>query len=127
MNDESVPTLNHDVLQQQAEDLEATELGAPIMQRLVATFVENARATIPTIRQKASEKDLGPIVDAAHQLKSGALFLGAEAFVQQCRRLEQAARRKDLDTVRRLAGQLPQLLEKTHTLLEEAVGPLSEK
>jgi HPt (histidine-containing phosphotransfer) domain-containing protein len=121
------PVLDRKVLQRQSDDLGAEDLQAPIIRRLVATFVENAQATVPLIEKEVSEGRLKPVADMVHQLKSGALFVGAQAFARHCTDLKRAAKQRDLGSARRLTEQLPHLFGKTRARLEAEVGPVLEE
>jgi DNA-binding response OmpR family regulator len=92
---ESAPAVDRSVY----ERLAAT-MGAEFVGELAATFVEDGRALIATLRWAHGAKDLDGFRRAAHSLKSNGETLGAMGLAAQARELEAMARAGSLDGAR---------------------------
>jgi HPt (histidine-containing phosphotransfer) domain-containing protein len=64
---------------------------------VIDTFLADVATLIGTLREALAGEDVAGVRRAAHTLKSNGATLGASAFAELCRELEQAARDGRLD------------------------------
>jgi HPt (histidine-containing phosphotransfer) domain-containing protein len=94
--------------------------GDEFLAEVVDAFSADAPALITSLRSSLERKDTDELRRAAHTLKSNGSTLGAAAFAELCRTVEQHA--KD----GRLAGvsQLVDRIEEEYRTLQEALASL---
>jgi PAS domain S-box-containing protein len=94
--------------------------GAEFIAEVVDVFLADAPALITSLRSSLECKDTEELRRAAHTLKSNGSTLGAAAFADLCRTVEQHARDGDLDSV----SQLVDRIEQGYQALQEALAAL---
>jgi PAS domain S-box-containing protein len=94
--------------------------GDEFLAEVIDAFLADAPALITSLRSSLERQDTEELRRAAHTLKSNASTLGAAAFAELCRTVEQHAK------VRRLAGlwQLVDRIEQDYRTLREALVSL---
>ena len=120
------PSLRVDTLRQLARDLDVERLDAPIMQRIVGRFLDNAREAVPALMQAVAEGEWSEAAGVAHRIKGGAAHVGAVVLLEAGRAVERGVKDERFDQVRHVAAALPELLARADAQLREAVGPLPE-
>ena len=87
---------------------------------VVDVFLADAPALITSLRSSLERQDTDELRRAAHTLKSNGLTLGAAAFAELCRTVEQHAKDGRLDGV----SQLVDRIEQEYRTLQEALASL---
>jgi CheY-like chemotaxis protein len=99
--------------------------GDEFIAEVVEVFLADAPALITSLRSSLEQQDNEELRRAAHTLKSNGATLGAAAFAELCRTVEQRARGGLLDGVSELVDRIEQdyrtLQEALPSLLEEPV------
>lgn len=121
---EDAPAVHTDALWQQASDLGTDALDAPIVKRLVLSFLESSREAVPAVVKAVENNEWNDAAEAAHQIKGGAGHVGAEALAEAGRAIENGVEEERFDRVRRVARVLPETLSDAESKLRETVGPL---
>lgn len=65
------------------------ELGADVLQMIIAAFVEDTRAHLDQLRRSAIEGDFQMLRRTAHSVGGAAANMGAEALARRARGIEQ--------------------------------------
>jgi PAS domain S-box-containing protein len=94
--------------------------GAEFLAEVVDVFLADAPALIASLRNSLQRGDAEELRRAAHTLKSNGSTLGAAAFAELCRTVEQRAKAGLLDGVSQLVGQV----EQEYRTLQEALASL---
>jgi CheY-like chemotaxis protein len=95
--------------------------GAEFLAEVVDVFLADAPALITSLRSSLERHDTEELRRAAHTLKSNGSTLGASAFAESCRAIEQCAKDGRLDGV-------PQLVDRTeheYRALQAALASLA--
>jgi CheY-like chemotaxis protein len=82
--------------------------GAEFLAEVVNVFLADAPALITSLRSSLGRHDTEELRRSAHTLKSNGLTLGASAFAELCRTVEQHAKEGRLDAVPRLVDRVEQ-------------------
>jgi len=90
-----------------------------LLHALVCTFLEAVPGQLAVVREAARARDGGALKRAAHQLKGGALNLGANAVADTCRALEHAGTAAVFNEVDALVEQLGRELAQAGKALKE--------
>ena len=77
-----------------------------IMEKVVATFKENASLQLEDVREAVEALDASAIEKTAHRLKGAVSVVGADVARCLAEKLEHAARENDLSRVRPMLEQL---------------------
>jgi HPt (histidine-containing phosphotransfer) domain-containing protein len=108
-------------------DLDASALetlrelgGDDFVAEVIDVFLDDAPALIATLRSSLERQNTEELRRAAHTLKSNGATLGAEAFAEICRTVEQQAKAGRLDGV----SQLVDRIEQEYRPLQEALASL---
>ena len=123
---DEAPSLRIDTLRQLARDLGVERLDAPIVQRVVGRFLDDAREAVPALVQAVAEDEWAEAAGVAHRLKGGAAHVGAVTLSEAGRAVKRGVEDERFDQVRRVAAALPELLARADAQLREVVGPLPE-
>lgn len=123
---DEAPSLRVDTLRQLARDLDVERLDAPIVQRVVGRFLDDARESVPALVQAVAEGEWAEAAGVAHRIKGGAAHVGAVALSEAGRAVERGVEDERFDQVRHVAAALPELLARADAQLREAVGPPPE-
>jgi len=123
---DEAPSLRINTLRQLARDLDVERLDAPIVRRVVARFLDDAREAVPALVQAVAEGEWAEAAGVAHRIKGGAAHVGAVALAEAGRAVERGVEDERFDQVRHVAAALPELLARADAQLREAVGPLPE-
>jgi HPt (histidine-containing phosphotransfer) domain-containing protein len=94
--------------------------GAEFLAEVVDVFLADAPALITSLRSSLEGQDTEELRRAAHTLKSNGATLGAAAFAELCRTVEQHAKDGRLDGV----SQLVDRIEQEYRTLQEALASL---
>jgi PAS domain S-box-containing protein len=97
--------------------------GDDFIAEVIDTFLADAPTLLETLRRCLGKDDAEELRRAAHTLKSNGSTLGAGAFSELCRELEQRAKAGQLAG----ASELVTGIEQTYRALEEALAPLASK
>ena len=97
--------------------------GAEFLAEVVDVFLADAPALITTLRSSLEGHDTEELRRAAHTLKSNGSTLGASAFAEACRAVEQYAKDGRLDDV----PQLVDRIEEEYRTLEAALASLESE
>ena len=100
-------------------------MGAAFVVELIATFGEDARELIGTLRRALAATDIDAFRRAAHSLKSTSESLGAGALATRARELETMARAGSLREAEPRLEQLAEAYELVAHRLEELRRDLS--
>jgi CheY-like chemotaxis protein len=122
------PLANRDAASEESEiRLEAGALqnlrdlgGVEFLAEVVDAFLADAPALITSLRSSLGRQDTEELRRAAHTLKSNGSTLGATAFADLCRTVEQQAKDGRFDGV----SQLVERIEQEYRLLQEALASL---
>ena len=90
---------------------------------MIDTFCADAPTLLATLRRSLDDGDAAELRRAAHTLKSNGATLGAEAFAELCRTLEQRAKSGELTG----AAELVDRIEQAYGPLQEALARLRSK
>jgi PAS domain S-box-containing protein len=94
--------------------------GAEFLAEVVDVFLAEAPALIASLRGSLERQDVEELRRAAHTLKSNGSTLGAAAFAELCRTVEQHAKEGRLDGL----AQLVDRIEREYRTLQEALTSL---
>jgi CheY-like chemotaxis protein len=94
--------------------------GAEFIAEVVDVFLADAPALITSLRSSLQRQDTEELRRAAHTLKSNGSTLGAGAFAELCRTVEQHAKDGHLDGVSQSVDQI----EQEYRMLQEALASL---
>ena len=94
--------------------------GVEFLAEVVDVFLADAPALITSLRSSLERQDTEELRRAAHTLKSNGATLGAAAFAELCRTVEQHAKDGRLDGV----SQLVDRIEQEYQTLQEALASL---
>ncbi len=94
--------------------------GVEFLAEVVDVFLAEAPALITSLRSSLERQDTDELRRAAHTLKSNGSTLGAAAFAELCRTVEQHAKDGRLDGVSQLVGRI----EQEYRTLQEALASL---
>jgi CheY-like chemotaxis protein len=94
--------------------------GVEFLAEVVDVFLADAPALFTSLRSSLERQDTEELRRAAHTLKSNGSTLGAAAFAELCRTVEQHARDGRLDGV----SQLVDRIEQEYATLQEALASL---
>ena len=94
--------------------------GVEFLAEVVDVFLADAPALITSLRSSLERQDTEELRRAAHTLKSNGSTLGAAAFAELCRTVEQHAKDGRLDGV----SQLVDRIEQEYRTLQEALASL---
>ncbi|HEX8628956.1 MAG TPA: response regulator, partial [Catenuloplanes sp.] len=83
---------------------ELREMGPAFLNRLVPSYLNNARATAAQMSAAAARADLTELARLAHKLRGSSGTLGGHHLAATCTTLEEAARALDTDRVHTLAA-----------------------
>jgi len=108
-----------EVLNRAAFERLRTAMGADFLDELLATFVEDARELVGTMRRALGEKDPDAFRRAAHSLKSNAASVGAMTLSSQARDLEMLAKSGNVDGARARVDRLAVECERVTRALRE--------
>jgi CheY-like chemotaxis protein/HPt (histidine-containing phosphotransfer) domain-containing protein len=97
--------------------------GNPFLTEVIDTFCADAPTLLATLRRSLDDGDATELRRAAHTLKSNGSTLGAEAFAELCRTLEQRAKNGELTG----AADLVDRIEQAYGPLQEALAKLRSK
>jgi HPt (histidine-containing phosphotransfer) domain-containing protein len=87
---------------------------------VVDVFLADAPALITSLRSSLDRQDTEELRRAAHTLKSNGSTLGAAAFAELCRTVEQHSKDGDLDGVSPIVDRI----EQDYRALQEALASL---
>jgi PAS domain S-box-containing protein len=94
--------------------------GEEFLGEVIETFLDDAPTLIASLRVSLERGDTEELRRAAHTLKSNGLTFGAENFADVCRRLEERAKRQELDE----ASSLVDRVEREYGALADALDAL---
>jgi HPt (histidine-containing phosphotransfer) domain-containing protein len=94
--------------------------GDDFLAEVIEAFLADAPALIASLRSSLERDDAEELRRAAHTLKSNGSTLGAMAFAELCRTVEQHAKDGRLDGV----SQLVDRIERNYPALQEALAAL---
>ena len=94
--------------------------GVEFLAEVVDVFLADAPALLTSLRSSLERQDTEELRRAAHTLKSNGATLGATAFAELCRTVEQQAKAGSLDGV----SQLVDRIEHEYRTLQEALASL---
>jgi CheY-like chemotaxis protein len=94
--------------------------GDEFLTEVIDTFLADAPSLLETLRRSLDERNAEELRRAAHTLKSNGATLGAEAFAERCRTLEQSAKSGRLAE----ASELVPLVERAFEQLRETLASL---
>jgi len=97
--------------------------GAEFLAEVVTVFLADAPALITSLRSSLDRGDTEELRRAAHTLKSNGLTLGASAFAELCRTIEQSAKGGRLHGIAGLVDRV----EQEYRTLEEALACLGSE
>jgi HPt (histidine-containing phosphotransfer) domain-containing protein len=97
--------------------------GDAFLTEVIDTFCADAPSLLALLRSSLDAGDTAELRRAAHTLKSNGSTLGADAFAELCRTLEQRARNGELTG----AADLVDRIEKAYGPLREALARLRSK
>jgi len=86
------------------------DLGEVLHGRIVEGFIEEAEKQLTRMKKALEEDDATTLHRDAHSMKGGALNLQADDIERIARKVEQRAKKKDLDAVKDLLSELEQAL-----------------
>jgi HPt (histidine-containing phosphotransfer) domain-containing protein len=97
--------------------------GVEFLAEVVDVFLADAPALITSLRSSLERQDTEELRRAAHTLKSNGSTLGAAAFAELCRTVEQHAKDGRLDGV----SQLVDRIEQQYQTVQEALASLGSE
>ena len=100
-------------LKREAGDVVTPDLShdPAIMRSILLTFIQTIPEYVHSLRAACAAGDPVAIAAAAHKLKSAARLLGGDAVADLCAAVEDASQNCDIDTLRKLAKPIPDVLE----------------
>ncbi|WP_375058077.1 Hpt domain-containing protein [Zobellella sp. DQSA1] len=98
------------------------DLGAEVLARLLALFVEDGRQQGGILCQAFAERDYGQMADCCHSLKSACGSYGALRCHYLSEKLEQSCRERDTDKVAEQMVAWQQSLDATLNEFEARLG-----
>ncbi len=114
---ETLPVLDHSILQQLVND--TSEQAATAILGAFLTEIEKLQADTSAAAPQGQISDFDVISSSAHRCKSSAAYCGAVRLQQLTLELEQAARDKDQTQALHLLEHLSEICDLTRAAIEE--------
>jgi HPt (histidine-containing phosphotransfer) domain-containing protein len=84
----------------------------PVMQEIVAEFIDRLHQQVGAMQQAMAEQDLGQLAFLAHWLKGSGGTAGFDVFTAPARQLEKLARAGEVEQITDAVREIQELLER---------------